>query len=88
VTSCAVDSEGLQIGLAYVKLKAAKLGKIAIFPMPPESRRKTISSPIKLEDKSKTLLPVSAEIIQRFPKKPAPKDLVRTESQIAIETID
>lgn len=88
VTSCAVDTEGLQIGLAYVITKAAKPGKIAVFPMPAESMKKKVSSPLELLDKRKTLLPVNAEIIARFPKKPDAKDLVRTESQIAIETID
>lgn len=88
VTSCAVGLDGLQVGLTYVEIKAAKPGRIMVFPLPPEDRRKGLVSPLELEEKAKTLLPVAAEIVDRFPEKPTPKDLVRTESQIAIESID
>ena len=77
VTSAAIDGDGLQIGLAYVLEKAAKEGPIAVFPMPPEKRRGGIVSITELAEKTKTVLPVRAEIITRFPEKPEYKDILR-----------
>ncbi len=85
VTSCATDMNGLQIGLAYVLRKYTKPGKIAVFPMLPENRRKGLVMPLELEEKLKTVLPVQAEIIDRFPQKPIAKDLVREEALYAAE---
>ncbi len=66
VTSSVIDGEGFQVGLAYVFIKAAKEGPVVIFPLPPEGRRKGIVSVPDLEDKTKTVLPVEAQVISRF----------------------
>ncbi|RJO64557.1 MAG: glycine cleavage system aminomethyltransferase GcvT [Myxococcales bacterium] len=88
VTSSVVDGEGRQVGLAYVQLKAAKPGPVAIFPLPGEKDRDEIVPPTKLGEKARTLLPVQAEIVERFPKRADSLDMVRTEGQIALEMID
>jgi glycine cleavage system T protein len=82
VSSSAVTPDGLQIGLGYVAIKAAKLGPIAVFPLPPENKRAEVLSPVALELKAKTLLPVMAEIVDRFPPKPNAKELGRKEAEL------
>ncbi len=68
VTSCAIDYEGFLVGLAYVERKAAKEGsQIGIFVLPekPEPEKQ---KPEFVPGDS-TLLPFTATILPRFPKK-------------------
>ncbi len=68
MTSCAIDYEGFLVGLAYVERKAAKEGsQIGIFVLPekPEPEKQ---KPEFVPGDS-TLLPFTATILPRFPKK-------------------
>lgn len=85
LTSSAVMPDGQQIGLAYVFTRANKPGPVAVFPLPPEKARDEVSSPVSLAEKTKTLLPVAAEIVSRFPKKPDNRELLRAEGEFLAE---
>ncbi len=66
VTSCAVDSDGLLTGQAYVDLKAAEEGtQFYIFQGAPKTTGKM---PAELTIGDRVTLPTAAVIISRFPK--------------------
>jgi glycine hydroxymethyltransferase len=66
VTSCAVDSEGLLTGQAYIDLKYASEGsQVAIFQSAPKSAGK---APSDLKSGDRVNLPTPATIVSRFPK--------------------
>ena len=66
VTSCAVDSDGLLTGQAYVDLKAAEEGtQFYIFQGAPKTTGKV---PAELTIGDRVTLPTAAVIISRFPK--------------------
>ncbi len=83
VTSAVVLPDGSQVGLAYVLSKAAKPGRIAVFPMVPENRRKGLVMPLDMGEKTRTPLPVQAEIVDRFPPKAEAKFALRDELAFA-----
>jgi glycine hydroxymethyltransferase len=65
VTSCAVDSDGLLTGQAYVELKSAEEGTpIYIYQGAPD---KTGKAPAELVPGDKTTLPTPATVVSRFP---------------------
>ena len=67
VTSCSIDSEGYQLGLAYVKLDNAKMGtKLNVFAG--SHHGKAPKAP-KVEFGKKITVPDSVTIISRFPKR-------------------
>lgn len=66
VTSCAVDSEGLLTGQAYVDLKNTEVGTpIFIYQSAPQNTGK---APAELMVGDRKTLPTKAEVIRRFPK--------------------
>ncbi len=66
VTSCAVDSEGLLTGQAFVETKAAEEGTpVSIYQSAPASAGKP---PAELKTGDRVLLPSAAVVISRFPK--------------------
>jgi glycine hydroxymethyltransferase len=66
VTSCAVDSEGLLTGQAYLELKSAEEGtSIYIFQGAPDKAGK---APAELKVGEKATLPTPATVVSRFPK--------------------
>jgi glycine hydroxymethyltransferase len=68
VTSCAIDYEGYLVGLAYVERKAAKEGsQIGIFVLPEKPEPEKQKPEFAPGDS--TLLPFTAIILPRFPKK-------------------
>lgn len=67
VTSCSIDSEGYQLGQAYVKHSHSKEGtSVAVFAGSERAKAQSISG-LKLGDR--TTLPEAATIISRFPKR-------------------
>ena len=87
-SSVAVPTGG-QIGLAYVDSAAGSQGPVTIFPLSPAQRNEGIIPVDKLADATAKSKPVNAEIVERFPLRVAkPPTVVRTESQIAIESAD
>lgn len=88
VTSAAFDAGGMQVGLAYVLKKAAKPQEVGIFSLPPENRQKAFKAANELSPKAKTLLPIAAKIVSRFPAKKKIAEKIRTEAHIAIESAD
>jgi glycine hydroxymethyltransferase len=66
VTSCAVDSEGLLTGQAFIKTKYAVEGTpIAIFQGSPKQPSK---APSELKTDDHVVLPTPAVVVSRFPK--------------------
>jgi glycine hydroxymethyltransferase len=66
VTSCAVDSEGLLTGQAFIDQKAAEEGAmISIYQGAPQSTGKM---PAELKAGDRVILPTPAVILSRFPK--------------------
>ncbi len=66
VTSCAVDSEGLLTGLAYLEMKSTGVGTpILIFQSASE---KPGIAPAELRLGERTTLPTPAVVVSRFPK--------------------
>jgi glycine hydroxymethyltransferase len=66
VTSCAVDSEGMLTGQAYIEKKNAKKETLLlIYPGASQTRRKT---PAELEFGDPINIPNSANVLRRFPK--------------------
>jgi glycine hydroxymethyltransferase len=66
VTSCAIDSEGMLTGQAYVDQKFTGEGQqISIYQ---GSSKSTIEAPAELRLYDKTTLPSLAQVISRFPK--------------------
>jgi glycine hydroxymethyltransferase len=66
VTSCAVDSEGLLTGLAYVEQKSAEEGMtVSIYQGSPQTIGKI---PAELKAGDRIILPTPAVILSRFPK--------------------
>ena len=69
VTSCAVNSEGFQVGMAYVDRQYAREGvRIGIVSNPAHSHKKGVSlDRIELGDTYQ--IPVEADIVSRFPNR-------------------
>lgn len=68
VTSCSLDVEGYQLGLAYVSRKHSREGaELRIFPMPPGERAKTEKDKRQLIAGDKVLVAEEAVMLPRFP---------------------
>jgi glycine hydroxymethyltransferase len=66
VSSCAVDGQGMQLGLAYVLKKYETVESLMIFPLPPKNDVK-LPTPLDFKAGERMTLPVEAKIIERFP---------------------
>jgi len=66
VSSCAVDGQGMQLGLAYVLKKYETVESLMIFPLPPKKDVK-LPTPLDFKAGDRMTLPVEAKIIKRFP---------------------
>jgi glycine cleavage system T protein len=70
VTSCSLDVEGYQLGLAYVDRKHSREGaELRIFPMPPGEKAKAEKGKRELIAGDKVLVGEEAVILPRFPVK-------------------
>jgi len=68
VTSCAVNKEGIQVGMAYIDKRFVREGaKVAIIPFPHSAREK-IKSLEDVEPGDRIQLHVDATIVTRFPE--------------------
>ncbi len=67
VTSCSLDTEGFQLGLALVESRQQREGvTVAIFPLP--ARQAAEDKPkTELRPGDRVLLPVEATVLPRFP---------------------
>jgi glycine hydroxymethyltransferase len=66
VTSCAIDSEGLLTGQAYVERSYVEEGTpLLIYPSAPSE---TGPAPAKMKLGDKGLVPTPAVVVSRFPK--------------------
>jgi glycine cleavage system T protein len=68
VTSCALDVEGYQLGMAYVNRRYAREGtELRIFPLPPEEKAKPEKEKRQLVVGDKVLVSEEAVALSRFP---------------------
>jgi glycine hydroxymethyltransferase len=68
VTSCSVDSDGYQLGQAYLKRDFGKVGTpISIFAGSARAKTNTALAGLVLGDR--VTLPEPAQVISRFPKR-------------------
>ena len=74
VTSCVVDPRRFQVGQAYVFSRFAKEGPISVIPA-----AKGATKPGETEPGKRTVLPVEAEIVTRFPMRKANQEYVASE---------
>ncbi len=66
VTSCAIDSQGNQLGQAYVKQRYQKRGtRLSVLVTP----RRQPKPQAELEIGDRTPLPVTIEVLRRFPRR-------------------
>jgi len=69
VTSCALDAQGFQVGLAYVERKYNREGtEIGIIPLPPKERIPPAKPVEELELGDRVLLAEKAVVLTRFPE--------------------
>jgi glycine cleavage system T protein len=68
VTSCSIDVEGYQLGMAYVEAKRAREGaELRIFPLPPGERPTPEKDKRDLAVGDKVLIAEEAVVLPRFP---------------------
>jgi glycine hydroxymethyltransferase len=68
VTSCSIDVEGFLLGLALVNRRYTEEGTpIGVFVLPSKPRAEKQKAELDVGDK--TLLPVSATVLSRFPER-------------------
>jgi len=71
ITSCAVDGEGLQIGLAFVLAKYVAAERLLAYPLPAD--REQEAKPLAMLDKGDRLsVPIDLELLSRFPERDLP----------------
>ena len=71
VTSCALDLEGVQLGMACIDCRYTEEGTpLLIFPLPPTKRAAGGKSVEDLAFGDRTVLPNEAAVISRFPERP------------------
>jgi hypothetical protein len=68
VTSCALDVDGYQLGMAYVNRKRSSEGtELRIFPLPPGERAAREKDKRELVVGDKVLVAEEAVVLSRFP---------------------
>ncbi|MFQ5886953.1 MAG: hypothetical protein ACE5II_06945, partial [Anaerolineae bacterium] len=69
VTSCALDAQGFQVGLAYMERRYNREGtEIGIIPLPPKERTPPAKPVEELELGDRVLLAEKAVVLIRFPE--------------------